>query len=53
MSAGLRTDLAYLPHKGWCARIRARGFPSIGALTIASMLPGVAGNYPAAGAAME
>jgi hypothetical protein len=29
-----------------CARIRARGFPLLDALTITSMLPGIAGYYP-------
>jgi hypothetical protein len=36
-----------------CARIHARGFSRIDTLTNASVLPGVVGDYPGAGAAME
>ena len=36
-----------------CARIRARDFTRIDTLTIASVLPGVANNYPYPGSPME
>jgi len=36
-----------------CARIRARGFSRIDTLTIASVLPGVGGYYPAPRIATE
>ena len=38
---------------GVCARIRARGFTRIDALTIASVLPGIAGHYPGPDAGMQ
>jgi hypothetical protein len=36
-----------------CARIRARDFTRIDTLTIASVLPGVADDYPDPGSRME
>jgi hypothetical protein len=36
-----------------CARIRARDFTRIDTLTIASVLPGVADNYPYPSSPME
>jgi hypothetical protein len=40
------------PARG-CARIRARGFTRFDALTIASVLPGVADDYPDTSSPME